>query len=103
MIFLLVYVIEPLRVQYGINLHECGLKRVKIEFFKTYTYKLIPYWTSKIFDYMLIAYWKNYKKVTVKKQNVTVTTWQWQRDSDNVTVTTWQLMHARTIHAFIFS
>ena len=26
----LVYVIEPLRVQYGINLHECVFKRIKI-------------------------------------------------------------------------
>ena len=37
--------IKPLRVQYGINLHEC---------------KLIPYWKSKRFDYLLIMYWKKY-------------------------------------------
>ena len=52
------------------------LGRTQFELFKTHKCKLIPFWTSKRFDYMLIIYWKNYKKLAVKKQNLTVTTWQ---------------------------
>ena len=54
----LVYVIEPLRVQYRIKLHECVLKRIKIDLFQTHKCKLILYWTSKRFDYFLIIYMK---------------------------------------------
>ena len=62
----LVYVIKPLQVQYGINLHKCVFKRIKIvwarlgwmqfELFKTHKCKLIPYWKSIRFDYMMIIY-----------------------------------------------
>ena len=56
-LMLYVYVTDRLKVQYENNLHECVLKN---QLFKTHKCKLIPYWTSKRYDYMLIIYWKKF-------------------------------------------